>query len=102
MSKPRVLTENEIKALVNNLPEWKYLNNHIEASFDFADFDSAFNFISEIAAEAKAMDHHPAWSNSYSYVEISLSTHSVGDKVTDLDVEMAKFISRAALKQQTA
>jgi 4a-hydroxytetrahydrobiopterin dehydratase len=41
------------------------------------------------------MDHHPEWFNVYNTVDVSLSTHDA-DGVTELDVELARFIEERA------
>ena len=63
------------------------------AEFVFADFAEAWRFMNAVAAEAEAMDHHPDWRNVYNRVEIRLSTHSAGNKVTQLDRELAQRIA---------
>jgi 4a-hydroxytetrahydrobiopterin dehydratase len=59
--------------------------------FKFADFKSAFGFMTQVAIKAEQMDHHPEWFNVYNTVDITLSTHDAGG-VTTLDKEMAEFI----------
>ncbi|MGV3684109.1 MAG: 4a-hydroxytetrahydrobiopterin dehydratase [Daejeonella sp.] len=60
--------------------------------FKFKDFVSAWGFMSKVALLAEKMDHHPDWSNSYNKVNISLSTHSAGNKITDKDRKLAEQI----------
>lgn len=60
--------------------------------FKFPDFISAWAFMNKVALLAEKMDHHPDWSNSYNKVNISLSTHSEGDKITSKDRELARLI----------
>jgi 4a-hydroxytetrahydrobiopterin dehydratase len=63
--------------------------------FKFADFNTAFAFMTEVALSASRLDHHPEWSNVYSRVEVLLATHESGG-VTARDVELAKIIDAAA------
>ncbi|MES2859907.1 MAG: 4a-hydroxytetrahydrobiopterin dehydratase, partial [Pseudomonadota bacterium] len=63
----------------------------IERRLTFADFNTAFAFMTRVAMKAETMDHHPEWSNVYNRVTVLLTTHDAGG-VTDLDTTMARFI----------
>lgn len=71
---------------------WKEENDKLQRSFQFKDFSEAFAFMARVALVAEKMDHHPEWSNVYNKVEIKLSTHEAGDKVTEKDRKLAKAI----------
>jgi 4a-hydroxytetrahydrobiopterin dehydratase len=71
---------------------WEEKNNTLYRKFEFRNFSEAFAFMTRVALEAEKMDHHPDWSNVYNRVEISLSTHSAGDIVTEKDRKLAKKI----------
>jgi 4a-hydroxytetrahydrobiopterin dehydratase len=71
---------------------WEEKNNTLYRKFSFNDFSQAFAFMTRVALEAEKMDHHPNWTNVYNTVEISLSTHSAGDIVTEKDRKLAKKI----------
>jgi 4a-hydroxytetrahydrobiopterin dehydratase len=64
-------------------------------SFRFADFNGAFGWMSRVALLAEKLDHHPEWFNVYNRVEVLLATHDA-DGVTELDLEMARFMDDAA------
>ena len=66
-------------------------------SFKFADFKTAFGFMSSSALKAEQMDHHPEWFNVYNRVDVPLTTHDA-DGVTALDVELATFMDGLAAK----
>ncbi len=66
----------------------------IARSLTFADFNTAFAFMTRVALKAETMDHHPEWSNVYNRVEVLLTTHDAGG-VTEKDVAMARFIDEA-------
>jgi len=67
----------------------------IMRSFRFADFNTAFGFMTRVALKADAMDHHPEWFNVYNRVDITLATHDAGG-VTEKDITLARFIDAAA------
>lgn len=67
----------------------------IAKSFRFADFKTAFGFMTRVALMADKMDHHPEWSNVYNKVDVVLTTHDAGG-VTDKDVALARFMDEAA------
>jgi 4a-hydroxytetrahydrobiopterin dehydratase len=75
---------------------WEEKNNTLYRKFQFKDFSEAFAFMTRVALEAEKMDHHPDWSNAYNKVEISLSTHSAGNVVTEKDRKLAKKIDEFA------
>lgn len=67
----------------------------ISKTFKFADFKTAFGFMTSCALKAEQMDHHPEWFNVYNRVEIILTTHDA-DGVTALDVELAGYMDALA------
>ena len=87
------LTEVEIAAALANLPGWSLLagRSAIVKSFEFADFNAAFGFITRVALAAEKQDHHPEWSNVYNRVEITLTTHDA-DGLSTRDVKLAQTI----------
>ena len=71
---------------------WEEKENTLYRKFTFKDFSEAFAFMTRVALEAEKMDHHPKWTNVWNTVEVWLSTHHVGDKVTDKDRKLAAKI----------
>ncbi|GAC1416708.1 MAG: hypothetical protein NVS1B13_00190 [Flavisolibacter sp.] len=71
---------------------WSEQNNSLYRQFKFKDFKEAFSFMTQVALIAEKMDHHPKWTNVYNVVEIWLSTHDAGDKVTEKDKKLSKKI----------
>ena len=67
----------------------------IVKTFRFADFNTAFAFMTRAALAAEKLDHHPEWSNIYGRVDVLLATHDLGG-VSGLDVTLAKFMDAAA------
>ena len=73
---------------------WEEKENSLQRTFQFKDFSEAFAFMTRVALIAEKMDHHPVWVNVYNRVEIKLSTHSMGDVVTDKDRKLAAAIDK--------
>ncbi len=67
----------------------------ITRTFRFADFNTAFGWMTRVALAAEKLDHHPEWFNVYDRVEVVLSTHDAGG-VTELDVTLAGVMEAAA------
>jgi 4a-hydroxytetrahydrobiopterin dehydratase len=69
----------------------------ISRTFIFADFVTAFGFMTQVAILAEKADHHPEWFNVYHRVEISLTTHDA-DGLSMRDVHLARSIDAVAAK----
>lgn len=93
MTNFEILTEDEIVSELNTLPEWKVVNGQLKAEFVFLDFKQAMAFISMVALQSEQMNHHPEWSNTYNKVSFVLATHDAGNKITTLDIGLARTIS---------
>jgi 4a-hydroxytetrahydrobiopterin dehydratase len=77
---------------------WQEENNSLYRKFTFKDFNEAFAFMTGVALVAEKLDHHPKWTNVWNTVEIWLSTHDAGNKVTDKDHQLAKAIDALSSK----
>jgi pterin-4a-carbinolamine dehydratase len=65
-------------------------------SFVFADFPTALAFMQTMADPIEAMQHHPLWENSWRTVRVKLFTWSVGHKVSNLDLYLARLMESVA------
>lgn len=84
-------------ALVASLPLWKLTSvrgcDALTRDLRFTDFSSAWAFMTRVALAAEAANHHPEWSNVYSRVNITLTTHDAGG-LSDKDGALARAIDR--------
>ncbi|MEK7462187.1 MAG: 4a-hydroxytetrahydrobiopterin dehydratase [Patescibacteria group bacterium] len=91
----KVSTETDIQDFLVDNKDWSYSEDKLKANFELPSFVAAVAAINKIFAVSAQMDHHPRVTNIYNRLELSLCTHSVGNKVTSYDIELAKEISRA-------
>ncbi len=71
---------------------WQEQNDKLRKTFKFKDFSEAFAFMTRVAMLAEIHGHHPNWSNVWNVVNIELTTHDVGNKITEKDRKLAKAI----------
>ena len=60
----------------------------ISKTFKFRSFRDAMAWMTRIAFEAEAADHHPEWTNVYNRVDVVLTTHDSGG-LTGKDLDLA-------------
>jgi 4a-hydroxytetrahydrobiopterin dehydratase len=78
---------------VPDIPEgWSEVDGHLHRELVFVDFDEAFAFMTGVAAEARRLDHHPDWCNSWNKVVIDIADHSAG-RITEKCSELARAIN---------
>lgn len=77
---------------------WKEENQVLIRTFTFATFEDAMQFMQDATPFISKTDHHPTWSNTYNRVEVKLTTHDAGNKVTEKDRELAKYLDKLVEK----
>lgn len=90
MSTP--LSESQIKNSLTELAGWRIEGDKLMKDFKFAGFREALAFMVRVGFEAEEQAHHPEIFNVYNNVTIGLATHDAGNKVTAMDVKLAKAI----------
>ncbi len=96
MANFQIILKNQIKKELELLSGWKIENDKLKTSYFFKDFKTAFIFMTLVAFEAEKLKHHPTWTNTYNQVNISFSTHDARNKITNLDIKMARCVSKIA------
>lgn len=86
------LNEDRIIEELQTLPGWTYRDNELRKTFELKDFRAAISFIVRMAFHAEELNHHPNLSNVYNRVDIALTTHDAGDRVTEKDIRLARAI----------
>ena len=79
---------------MNNIPKgWHHIEDSLQKTFVFNDFNTALEVIMKIGFEAEYLNHHPEWTNIYNKLSIKLTTHDAGNTVTQKDIELANRIN---------
>ena len=95
MTKRRLLSPDELKANLKNLPGWKVQSGKLHKEYEFDSFVRAFGFMTSVAITAEAMNHHPEWFNVYGTVKVDLVTHDLGG-ISTFDIELARKMDQLA------
>ena len=86
----------DIQSFHEKHSEWRHENDALKAEFVFEDFIAAMQFMQAAGNVAEELNHHPEWCNVYNRVSVTLTTHDVGNQVTDLDLSLAERMSALA------
>jgi len=93
----QALTPAEVQAHLAQQPGWTLAADGlaITRSYRFADFCTAFAFMTRVALAAEKADHHPEWFNVYNRVDVRLTTHDASG-LTGRDFALATVADAAA------
>ncbi|MGP4003971.1 4a-hydroxytetrahydrobiopterin dehydratase [Streptomyces sp. 8N706] len=93
---PEPLSHKEIEDALAELPGWSLEGDRIERTYTFEGHLAAAAMVGQIARVQDALGHHADLTLSYNKLKASVNTHSVGGKVTELDLELAHRIEQIA------
>lgn len=68
---------------------WKEEQDKLKKTFEFKDFREAMSWMQHAAFAIEEMQHHPEWKNVYNTVDVALTTHDEGNKITEKDRKLA-------------
>lgn len=86
----RKLSETELKLALKSLPGWQIKDGNLYKEYKFSSFATALGWMVSVGIYAEQMGHHPEWFNVYNTVLVDLTTHDIGNAISNLDVELAK------------
>jgi 4a-hydroxytetrahydrobiopterin dehydratase len=89
------LEPDEIARRLTSLTGWTVVEGKLHREFRFADFVTAFGFMTRAALVAERMNHHPEWFNVWNTVRVDLTTHDAGG-ISGRDFELAAAMDRLA------
>lgn len=94
---PEPLSGPALATALGGLHGWSGGSGGLLRTWRFPSFASAIAFMHDCAPGIDALNHHPEWSNVYDKVSVRLATHDAGNRVTMLDVELAKMLDGKAI-----
>ncbi|MGR7025559.1 4a-hydroxytetrahydrobiopterin dehydratase [Geodermatophilus sp. URMC 62] len=104
---PDPLSQDRIETALNgSLRQWVWVaskpqelsgipREELYRAYQFKSFRDAISFMSEVAPGCDMAIHHPRWENVFRTVFVYLSTWDIKHKVSDRDVQLAKYFDRA-------
>jgi|SRR5579862_252366 len=84
MDRPPKLNTHDVDARLASHPGWTRSGDAITKTLAFKSFPDAIAFVTRLAFDAQAADHHPDLLVSYRKVTVTWSTHDSGG-VTEKD-----------------
>jgi 4a-hydroxytetrahydrobiopterin dehydratase len=96
MTRPRPLTAAEFESEAG-VADWMVRDGSVVAEFTVRPYAAAASLIAAIGEAADAADHHPeVWLRYPGVVRVEFTTHSIGNGISSLDVELARTVSQLA------
>src|SRR3990172_2414975 len=81
---PMSLSADDLAARLSSAPGWTLTDNALTRQYTFPSFADAIAYVTRLAFEAEAADHHPDLTVNYRRVTVRWTTHSEGG-VTEKD-----------------
>lgn len=90
---PTALSAHEIASQLLKLPQWTATNGYLRRNqIVLRDFETTRSLLNHIAMRSHIWGHHPELIMNYNKLDIKLTTHDIGSKISDIDLELAKRI----------
>lgn len=91
-----IIAKEDLEAKLAQLdPAWKCLEGEqLQRSFNFKGFLKTMSFINAVAWEANKQMHHPDVEFSFNTCTVRITTHDVGNHLTQKDFKLAHSIDQ--------
>ncbi|WP_419999208.1 4a-hydroxytetrahydrobiopterin dehydratase [Streptomyces boninensis] len=91
------LSQDDIEARLADLPGWTVTDDErLTRTYSFAGHPPAAAMVAHIAQLQEELGHHSDLTLGYNKLTLSVNTHSVGGKVTELDFDLARRVEAIA------
>lgn len=85
------LGTSEAVTLMGELNDWTFFTTRIEKHWEFKNFKQALALVAKVASIAEQENHHPEIRFGWGYVEVVLTTHSIGSLTRNDFIVAAKI-----------
>ncbi|WP_327319074.1 4a-hydroxytetrahydrobiopterin dehydratase [Streptomyces sp. NBC_01235] len=90
------LSQKEIEEHLSELPGWSSDGGRLSRTYRLGSHFAATSLVIHVAQIQDELNHHSELTLGYNTVSLAVNTHSAGDAVTDLDVELARRVEAVA------
>ncbi|MFI7293017.1 4a-hydroxytetrahydrobiopterin dehydratase [Streptomyces sp. NPDC050121] len=90
------LSQKEIEERLSELPGWSADGDRLTRTYRLDSHFAATALVIHVAQIQEELNHHSELTLGYNTVSLAVNTHSAGDAVTDLDVELARRVEAVA------
>lgn len=94
----QVLSDDEIKAKLAELPGWERVGNEIVRTFHTGRYHGGVALIVHVADMERLTHHHADIDLRFETVKFAITTHDAGDVLTDADFALAARIDDIAAR----
>ena len=85
-----LMSIDNLKNHMLELPEWRLENESLIKEFKFENYMASITFVNRLAEKAEEHNHHPDLEIGWCRVVVTFTSHDSGG-VTDLDIIMVKI-----------
>lgn len=93
---PEPLSQKEIDEALADLPGWGVEDGRIARRYSFDRHLPAAAMVIHVAAIQEELGHHADITLTYNTLALAVNTHSVGGKITELDIALARRVEQIA------
>ncbi|MFD5567733.1 4a-hydroxytetrahydrobiopterin dehydratase [Streptomyces cadmiisoli] len=90
------LSQKQIEDRLAELPGWSVDADRLTRSYRLGSHFAATAMVVHVAQVQEELDHHSDLTLGYHSVSLSVNTHSVGGRLTELDFELARRVAELA------
>jgi pterin-4a-carbinolamine dehydratase len=84
------------KKVESELPEDRAKKRvELHREYKFEQFRDVIEFMSQVAPGCDIANHHPRWENIWKTLRVYLTTWNIGHRISDRDVQLAKYLDSA-------